>query len=190
MTPNAGNGLDLEKYSWSQTLAELTILIPVPPGTRGKDCDVEIGSKTLRAGVKGQEAVLNGALDNDIVVDDCYWNCDGKALEITLQKKDGMKWWSKTVEGEPEVNTKKVCRPCSCCISQRSLVYPRCFLEFMRHCNALSCCTYHVCCVYLCLARGMASALWCVPNGGCCRWSQRTANCRTWTVRHGKRWRR
>jgi CS domain len=52
---------------------------------------------------------LNGELEDHIVVDECYWNCDGKAIEITLQKKDGMKWWSKTVEGEPEVNTKKVC---------------------------------------------------------------------------------
>lgn len=108
MAPNAGNGLDLEKYSWTQTLAELTIVIPVPAGTRGKTCDVEIGSKTLRAGVQGQEAVLNGELEDSIIVDECYWNCDGKVLEITLQKKDGMKWWSKTVEGEPEVNTKKV----------------------------------------------------------------------------------
>lgn len=110
MAPNAGNGLDLEKYSWTQTLAELTIVIPVPAGTRGKNCDVEIGTKTLRAGVQGQEAVLNGALEDAIVVDECYWNCDGKVLELTLQKKDGMKWWSKTVEGEPEVNTKKVCK--------------------------------------------------------------------------------
>ena len=113
MAPNAGNGLDLEKYSWTQTLAELTIVIPVPAGTRGKNCHVEIGTKTLRAGVRDQEAVLNGALENDVVVDECYWNCDGKVLEITLQKKDGMQWWSKTVEGEPEVNTKKVRSQCT-----------------------------------------------------------------------------
>lgn len=86
----------------------MTIVIPVPPGTRGKGCDVEIGTKFLRAGVKGQEAVLNGALEKEIIVDECYWNCDGSVLEITLQKKDGMHWWSTTVEGEPEVNTKKV----------------------------------------------------------------------------------
>jgi CS domain len=108
LPPNAGNGLDLEKYSWTQSLAELTIVIPVPLGTRGRNCDVSISNRKLRAGVQGLAAVLDGPLEHEVVVDECYWNCDGKAIEITLQKKDGMKWWSKTVEGEPEVNTRKV----------------------------------------------------------------------------------
>jgi CS domain len=107
LPPNAGNGLDLEKYSWTQTLGDLTLVIPVPPGTRGRDCQVDMKAKHLTAGVKGAP-VLDGPLHADIVVDDCYWNCDGKALEITLQKKDTMNWWACVVDGEPRVNTQKV----------------------------------------------------------------------------------
>lgn len=108
MVPNTGNGLDLENYTWTQSLAEVTIMVKVPKGTRGKDCNVLIDSTKLTAGLKGQQAVLEGPLDGEVVVDECYWNCDGSAIEITLQKKDRMSWWKTTVEGEPEVNTRKV----------------------------------------------------------------------------------
>lgn len=110
MMPNTGNGLDLEEYTWTQTLAEVTIMVKVPKGTKGKDCNVHIERKKLVAGLKGQPPVLEGTLDGDVVVDECYWNCDGSAIEITLQKKDGMAWWKTTVEGQPEVNTRKVRR--------------------------------------------------------------------------------
>lgn len=109
MAPNTGNGLDLDKYTWTQSLAEVTIMVKVPSGTRGRDCNVQIENKKLTAGLKGQAAVLEGTLDGEVVVDECYWNCDGSAIEITLQKKDRMSWWKTTVEGEPEVNTRKVC---------------------------------------------------------------------------------
>lgn len=108
MVPNTGNGLDLDTYSWTQTLAEVTIMVKVPKGTRGRDCSVDIDNKKLSAGLKGQPPVLQGTLDGEVVVDECYWNCDGSAIEITLQKKDRMSWWKTTVEGEPEVNTRKV----------------------------------------------------------------------------------
>ena len=106
--PNAGNGLTLEKYSWTQTLGEVTLCVNVPAGTRGRDCDVSISSKNLRVGLKGQPPVLDGAMDKHVVVDDCMWNCDGSVIEITLQKKDTMNWWQTIVEGEPEIDTQKV----------------------------------------------------------------------------------
>ena len=38
--PNGGNGADLDRYSWTQTLSDLIISIPVPAGTKGRDCEV------------------------------------------------------------------------------------------------------------------------------------------------------
>lgn len=46
--PNAGNGADLERYSWTQTLAELTLTVPVPAGAKGRDCDVLITKSKLK----------------------------------------------------------------------------------------------------------------------------------------------
>lgn len=59
--PNAGNGADLPGYSWTQTLAEVVLNVPVPPGTKGRGCDVAIGRDTLRVGLKGQPPVLGEA---------------------------------------------------------------------------------------------------------------------------------
>lgn len=56
--PNAGNGADLPAYSWTQTLGEAVLSVPVPPGTKGRACDVAITRDRLRVGLKGQPPVL------------------------------------------------------------------------------------------------------------------------------------
>ena len=38
--PNAGNGADMETYSWTQSLKDVIISVPVPNGTKGRDCNV------------------------------------------------------------------------------------------------------------------------------------------------------
>ena len=56
--PNKGNGADLATYSWTQTLAEVVVSVPVPAGTKGRVCDVAITRDRLRVGLKGQPPVL------------------------------------------------------------------------------------------------------------------------------------
>lgn len=46
--PNAGNGADLETYSWSQTLGDVSLTVPLPKGVKGRDCDVSITKDKLR----------------------------------------------------------------------------------------------------------------------------------------------
>eukprot|EP00894_Picocystis_sp_ML_P003978 jgi/Pico_ML_1/54495/g4833.t1 len=109
LKPNAGNGLDMDKYSWNQTLADCTVLIPVPKGTKSKLVDVVIKRNYLKAGLKGEDPVLEGELKHAVIVDDSYWSLvDGEAIEVFLQKQDKMKWWECIVDGEPEINLKKV----------------------------------------------------------------------------------
>lgn len=106
---NAGNGADLEKYSWTQTLSEVVVTVPVPAGTKGKVCAVSITVDRLSVGLKGQNPVLDGSLYSPVQPDDCIWSVvDGKAIEITLQKKDTMSWWRAVLQGEPEIDTQKV----------------------------------------------------------------------------------
>ncbi len=38
--PNDGNGADMDSYSWTQSLKDVVVNVPVPPGTKGRDCKV------------------------------------------------------------------------------------------------------------------------------------------------------
>ncbi len=56
--PNAGRGADYEHYSWTQTLSEVSVCVPVPAGTKAKGLDVIIKKDHLKVGVKGQTPIL------------------------------------------------------------------------------------------------------------------------------------
>ena len=46
--PSAGNGAEFETYSWSQTLGDVSLTVPLPRGVKGRDCDVSIAKDKLR----------------------------------------------------------------------------------------------------------------------------------------------
>lgn len=108
LPPSAGNGYDFGSYSFVQTLAEVTVSVPLPAGTRAKMCDVEIKRNHLRVGLKGEPPVLDDALHEPVKVEDCLWNVDGTTLEVILQKVQGMAWWDRVVAGADPINTRKV----------------------------------------------------------------------------------
>ncbi|EFN56166.1 hypothetical protein CHLNCDRAFT_57614 [Chlorella variabilis] len=109
MKPNVGNGADMGSYSWTQTLGEVAVVVPVPPGTKGRACDIAISRDKLRVGLKGQPPVLDGPLFASVQPDECLWSVvDGRQLELTLTKKDGMQWWRCVVQGQPEIDVQKV----------------------------------------------------------------------------------
>jgi hypothetical protein len=56
--PNSGNGLDGEKYSWTQTLSEVTVYVHMPLETKSKTVFCEIKKKHLMAGIKGQAPLV------------------------------------------------------------------------------------------------------------------------------------
>jgi len=112
LKPNQGNGADMEKYKWVQTLEEVTIYVPVPPTTAGKTVICDIAAEKIKIGIKGGETVLDAALHKRVDTDECYWTMSteggGKVIEIILVKSNKMEWWDAIAEGEQEINTKKV----------------------------------------------------------------------------------
>lgn len=104
-----GNGGSTDRYVWTQELAELSIIVPVPLGTKIKSLDVEIKNKRLKVGIKGQPPIIDGELHKRVIVDDSFWTLeDGKEISIQLQKDNKMEWWKCVVVGDPEINTQKV----------------------------------------------------------------------------------
>ncbi|KAL6972085.1 hypothetical protein U1Q18_031768 [Sarracenia purpurea var. burkii] len=107
--PNKGNGLDLDKYSWVQTLQEVTINIPVSPGTKSRFISCEIKKNHLKVGLKGQSPIIDGELFQSIKVEDCFWSLeDQKSISVLLTKQNQMEWWKCLVKGDPEIDTQKV----------------------------------------------------------------------------------
>jgi hypothetical protein len=111
LKPNSGNGANLPTYTWTQTLADLEVRIPLGGTTRfkGKDVTVVIGKKSLKVGIKGQPLVLEGPLSKTVQVDECTWLIDdGTEIVVSMEKVDKMGWWGCVMEGDAEINTKKV----------------------------------------------------------------------------------
>ncbi|KAM3376067.1 protein BOBBER 1 [Capsicum galapagoense] len=109
LAPNIGNGLDLDNYSWGQSIQEVNVTIPVPHGTKSKFIVCDIKKNHLTVGLKGQPPIIDGELYQPVKVDDCFWSLeDQKSVSVLLTKKVQMDWWKCVVKGEPELNTQKV----------------------------------------------------------------------------------
>ncbi|XP_027338843.1 protein BOBBER 1 [Abrus precatorius] len=109
IVPNKGNGLDLDKYSWTQTLQEVNVNVPVPNGTKSRFVICEIKKNHLKVGLKGQPPIIEGELHRPVKPDDCYWSIeDQSAISILLTKHDQMEWWKCLVKGDPQIDTQKV----------------------------------------------------------------------------------
>ena len=54
-------------------------------------------------------AAAAGKLFGEVKPDDCFWTVEDKrTVVVTLSKASTMQWWSRVVEGDPEINTRKV----------------------------------------------------------------------------------
>lgn len=52
----------MEKYSWTQSLQEVNIIIPVPAGTKSRDIVYEAKKNRLKFGLKGQPLIIDVSL--------------------------------------------------------------------------------------------------------------------------------
>eukprot|EP00536_Pseudo-nitzschia_multiseries_P007579 jgi/Psemu1/195985/e_gw1.180.43.1 len=111
--PPEGNGGTVPgKYVWTQTLAELTVVVPVPDNTRGRDVQVVITPSHLKVALKSnptKEAIVDADLTKRVVCDDSFWTIeDGNRLVINLQKKNEMEWWDAVCKGDPGINVRHI----------------------------------------------------------------------------------
>jgi len=107
--PPEGNGGKTDKYLWTQTLSALEVYVDVRPGVKAKQIVCDIGTDTLKVGIKGEPLILQGKMHSKVKPDDCMWTLlDNKCVQITLEKFDDMKWWNCVMQGDPGIDTKKI----------------------------------------------------------------------------------
>ena len=108
--PPKGNGGDCGRYWWTQTLSNLEIYVPVRPGSKARDIVCELGLESLKVGLRGEkDLIISGMFPNKILPDDSTWTLvDGKTVHVSLEKQDRMRWWSSAIQGDAEIDTKKI----------------------------------------------------------------------------------
>ena len=111
--PNKEKGQTLEKYSWGQMdIKEITINIPIPKETRGKDMDITWDEKKIHVAIKGKPAIIDGELFGAIDSESLIWTIDennkGKNCVITFEKRE-QTWWESILKGDTvKVDTGKI----------------------------------------------------------------------------------
>lgn len=109
-TPPVGNGGTVPgKYTWTQTLAEVQITVPLPSGTRGRDMSVVIGKRHLKVGLLRQPLIVDAPLSKAVIIDDSFWTVeDNNRLVLNLQKSNQMEWWDCVCQGDPKIDVTKI----------------------------------------------------------------------------------
>jgi hypothetical protein len=105
-TSSTYNGGRTERYSWSQTLEEVTVEIPVPLNTKKASVHVEILPKQLSVRV-GDFLVVQGSLAGAVNRTESTWTFSANVVTITLEKTTPT-WWKTVLEGDSEIDTSKV----------------------------------------------------------------------------------
>ncbi|WWC86506.1 uncharacterized protein L201_001383 [Kwoniella dendrophila CBS 6074] len=100
-------------YQWTQDLQTVTVTVPLPKGTKGKDLNVVMGKKKLRVQIKSSsEPILEGELFNDIISDESSWTIDDSTLSIELEKLSAHiashQWWPQVLTHHPKIDTTKI----------------------------------------------------------------------------------
>ena len=110
--PPLGNGGFVDgKYVWTQTLSELTINVPLPENTRGRDLNVVIKKKHLTVALRTNKdaPIVDAPLTKTVICDDSLWTVeDGNRLVLQLQKQNQMEWWNCVCEGDPSIDITKI----------------------------------------------------------------------------------
>ena len=86
LKPNAGNGCDLDNYSWTQTLNEIDLRVPLKASfkVKARDVVVEYQKRHLKVGLKGHPPIIEGELFHERKVEDCCWVLqDAKVVAVS-----------------------------------------------------------------------------------------------------------
>lgn len=106
-----GNGGATKNYTWTQTIDETSVLVPVPERIKGKDISVSIKQSAVSVRMKkaseredSPRTLLEGELVEKIRTDESTWSLEGGVLILTLDKLKKT-WWETVLVGDDKIDT-------------------------------------------------------------------------------------
>jgi N-terminal conserved domain of Nudc./CS domain len=108
-----GNGGSTDQYQWTQTLEEITVLVPVDGSLRGKDLLVVVSPTVLSIQSKSPlrppdetepKVYVSGALSAAIDPNESTWSLEGGVVQVILYKSVPT-FWSHVLLGDAEIDT-------------------------------------------------------------------------------------
>lgn len=111
--PNLGNGADYERYSFTQTLSDVEMRIPLPEqNVKAKMINVDIGARKIKITWKGRPSaptIVEGELFAAVKQEDTFWTIeDGNTIAISAKKINGMEWWKSMLTTDQPIDLQKV----------------------------------------------------------------------------------
>ena len=83
-------------YTWKQTTEEVEVSVPLPEGTRGKQCKVKFGNRSLKMNVVSSDGDISlhfNKLYGMIHSDDSLWTVQDNVLVVTMEKAKSKQVW-------------------------------------------------------------------------------------------------
>ena len=111
MTTPIGNGGILEKYSWTQTAYDLTIIVSLNDDVNKDEIKVNVTNQEVNIYIKEEKYLENDILSFDVIVEKTFWYKDDKKLIIELEKAKKHEWWRSVFIDDEEIDTSKVVPP-------------------------------------------------------------------------------
>lgn len=86
-------------YEWEQSLSEVNIFIPLPPGVTKKLLDIAIAPSHLKVGIKGQSLYLDEDTGGPVKPSESMWLISDGEININLQKMNKAQAWDCALQG-------------------------------------------------------------------------------------------
>lgn len=108
------NGGITSLYTWTQTLKDFSLIIPLEDDVKSKQIKIDFTKFEFNLKIKGKEYLMGKKFPKEIKTAEFVWTIEvneyteEKTLNITCEKMNQMEWWESMFEGDQKINLDKI----------------------------------------------------------------------------------
>mmetsp|Transcript_100947 Transcript_100947/g.217970 ORF Transcript_100947/g.217970 Transcript_100947/m.217970 type:complete len:187 (-) Transcript_100947:72-632(-) len=113
--PNpVNNGGTTELYTWTQSLKDFTLIVPLDESIKSKNIQLDYDKKKFSLKMKGKDYLKDKEWTKEIKTAEFVWTIENneftgeRTLNIVCEKKDQMGWWESMFVGDQKINLDKI----------------------------------------------------------------------------------